>query len=69
METDTGSTEREHSTNERRNKFRVMTHEKHVEEMSAWFCSRRCCSDRRDVGKNLAPQKRPRCAAAAARGR
>ena len=49
LETDTGSTEREHSGNERRNKFRAQTHEKELGELSAWYCTRRCCDHRRDV--------------------
>ena len=49
LETDTASTEREHSTNERRNQFRVMTHDQTLPQLSAWFCGRKCCGERGDA--------------------
>lgn len=56
LETDTASTERHHSRNERRNKFRVQTHEQELSEMSAWFASRSCSECRRDVHSTGAPK-------------
>ena len=42
IETDTGSTEREHSHNQRRARFRVWTHAQPISNLSCFFTSHKC---------------------------
>ena len=56
IETDTGSTEREHSHNQRRARFRVWTHAQPISNLSCFFTSHKCGEWKWEESDNLRKQ-------------